>query len=264
MPHAIDHILISCQDPEAAAAAVETELGLEATGAGRHTALGTFNRLIWLGDSFIELIGIEARKLAEASWVGRPVVRAAEAGGGFAMWAAATRGIREEVDQLRARGSDLSDPIAGERVRPDGRIVRWMLAEAPSLGPLEPPFLIEHDMTAAEWSPAERDERAAQHHPIGGPVRFETLELPVPDIPLATRRYLRTVGIGPFRPSLAGRGARDASVGPHTVRFVPGHSPGWPTASVHLRVAAPLAGVEPGTVLRNLELFGCRWLIRAS
>src|ERR1035437_4796234 len=262
MPHAIDHILISCQDPEAAAAAVETELGLEATGAGRHTALGTFNRLIWLGDSFIELIGIEARKLAEASWVGRPVVRAAEAGGGFAMWAAATKGIREEVDQLRARGSDLSDPIAGERVRPDGRIVRWMVAEGPSLGPLEPPFLIEQQRTPLKGSPAKRGERAAQHPPIGGPVRFETLELPAPDIPLATRRYLRTVGIGPFRPSLAGRGARDASVAPHTIRIVPNRSAGWPIATLHLRVAA--SAQPTGTGLRDVELLGCRWLIRAD
>jgi hypothetical protein len=262
MPHAIDHILIACPDPDQGARDFEAQLGLRATGSGRHTALGTFNQLIWLGDSFIELIGIEARKLAEASWVGRPVLRAADAGGGFAMWAAATRGIHEEVAALRARGSDLGDPASGERVRPDGRIVRWTLAEAPSMGPLEPPFLIEHDMTAAEWSEAEQAERAAQRHPIGGPVRFETLELPAPDIPLATRNYLRTVGIGPFRPSLAGRGARDATVGPHTIRFVPSHAEGWPIATIHL-VAGGTAEAD-GTVLRDLELLGCRWLIRAG
>src|SRR5450755_3286203 len=236
MPDAIDHILVACPDPDEAAAAFEAQLGLRATGAGRHTALGTFNRLIWLGESFIELIGVEARKLAEASWIGRPVLRAADAGGGFAMWAAATRGIHEEVTALRAAGSDLADPIAGERVRPDGRIVRWTLAEARSMGPLEPPFLIEHDMTAAEWSEAEQAERAAQPHPIGGPVRFETLELPAPDVPLATRRYLRTVGIGPFRPSLAGRGGRDATIGPHTIRFMPSRAEGWPMATIGLKV----------------------------
>ncbi|HEY7936448.1 MAG TPA: VOC family protein [Candidatus Limnocylindrales bacterium] len=262
MPHAIDHVLIACPDPDQGARDFEAQLGLQATGSGRHTALGTFNQLIWLGDSFIELIGIEARKLAEASWVGRPVLRAADAGGGFAMWAAATRGILEEVAALRARGSDLGDPVDGERVRPDARIVRWTLAEAPSMGPLEPPFLIEHDMTAAEWSEAEQAERAAQRHPIGGPVRFEVLELPAPDIPLATRRYLRTVGIGPFRPSLAGRGARDATIGPHTIRFVPGHDEGWPIATIHLRVSE--TADSDGTVLRDVELLGCRWIIRAG
>jgi hypothetical protein len=262
MPASIDHVLIACADPDRAAATIEAELGLQATGAGRHTALGTFNRLVWLGDGFIELIGIEARKLAEASWVGRPVLRAADTGGGFAMWAAATRGIHEEVAALRSRGSDVGDPVGGERVRPDGRIVRWTLAQAPSMGPLEPPFLIEHDMTAAEWSEAEQAERAAQRHPIGGPVRFETLELPAGDLPLVTRRYLRTVGIGPFRPSLAGRGARDATVGPHTIRFVPSHAEGWPIATIHL--VAGESSEAGGTVLRDLDLLGCRWIIRAG
>ncbi|HEY2887625.1 MAG TPA: VOC family protein [Candidatus Limnocylindrales bacterium] len=266
MPHAIDHVLIACPDPDEAAGEFEARLGLQATGSGRHTALGTFNQLIWLGDSFIELIGIEARKLAEASWVGRPVLHAADAGGGFAMWAAATRGIHEEVATLRAGGSDLGDPVSGERVRPDGRIVRWTLAESSSTGPLEPPFLIEHDMTAAEWSEAEQAGRAAQRQPIGGPVRFETLELPAPDIPPVTRRYLRTVGIGPFRPSLVGRGARDATIGPHTIRFVPGPAEGWPIATIHLvaQGSAEETADAEGTVLRDVELLGCRWIIRAG
>jgi len=262
MPDSIDHVLIACADPDVAAEAVEAQLGLRATGSGRHAALGTFNRLIWLGNSFIELIGIEARKLAEASWVGRPVVQAADAGGGFATWAAATQRIRAEVPELLTQGSDLSEPIPGERIRPDGRIVRWTLAAAPVLGVFEPPFLIEHDLDAAEWSPAEQAERAAERHPIGGPVRFETLELPAPDLPQVTRRYLRTVGIGPFRPSLAGRGARDATVGPHTIRFVPSLAPGWPIASLHLRVID--STLAPGTVLRDLDLLGCRWRIRAG
>ena len=266
MPAAIDHIVIACSDPDAAADELEARLGLRATGAGRHTALGTFNRLIWLGDSFVELIGVEARKLAEASWIGRPVLAAADAGGGFATWAAATDGIGAEVTALRAGGSTIDEPRPGERVRPDGRIVRWTLAVAPPLGPLEPPFLIEHDLEAAEWSPAERAERQAQVHPVGGPVRFETLELAAPDVRRATTRYLQTVGIGPFRPSLAGRGARDAAVGPHTVRFSPGREAGWPLATIHLRVLG--TGSRQGSVRpadeRDELLLGCRWRIRTA
>jgi len=257
MPDSIDHVLIACADPNAAAQAIEAQLGLRATGSGRHPALGTFNRLIWLGNSFIELIGIEDRARAQASWVGRPVVTAAEAGGGFATWAAATHRLATEVTERRAQGSDLSDPVPGERVRPDGRIVRWTLAAAPVLGAFEPPFLIEHDVAAAEWSPAEQAERAAERHPIGGSVRLETLEIPAPDVPGVSRRYLRTVGIGPFRPSLAGRGARDATVGPHMIRLVPSRAPGWPIATLHLRTIDPT--VATGTVLRDLDLLGCHW-----
>lgn len=262
MPDSIDHLVIACSDPDSAAAEIELRLGLRATGAGRHTALGTFNRLIWLGDTFIELIGIEARKLAEASWIGRPVVAAAAAGGGVATWAAATSRIVDEVQTLRARGSAIELPSPGERVRPDGRIVRWALAVAPPLGPVEPPFLIQHDLGAAEWSLADRAERDAERHPIGGTVRFEILEVPTADVPRATRACLRTLGIGPFRPSLAGHGARDASIGPHAIRFVPSSTEGWPVATLHLR-AGGLAGQQPD-VLRDIELFGCRWLILAG
>ena len=70
------------------------------------------------------------------------------------------------------------------------------------------------------------------------------------------------MGIGPFRPSLAGRGARDATLGPHTIRFVPGHAEGWPIATIHL--VASGTGEADGTVLRDLALLGCQWLIRAG
>ena len=265
MPDAIDHIVIACSDPDAAADQIEARIGLEATGAGRHTALGTFNRLIWLGDAFIELIGVEARNLAEASWIGRPVLAAADAGGGLATWAAVSNRIAGEAADLRAEGSTIQEPRAGERVRPDGRVVRWTLAVALPLCPLEPPFLIEHDLVRAEWSPAERAEREAQRHPVG-PVRLEALELPTPDVRRATDRYLRTVGIGPFRPSLAGHGARDAALGPHTVRFVPDPGSGWPVATIHLRVQASgnRAGPASLPIDRDERFLGCRWRLRAA
>ena len=106
MPDSIDHILVACTHPDTAMRAIETQLGLRSTGSGRHPALGTFNHLIWLGDSFIELIGIEDRDLAGATWVGRPVVQAVDAGGGFATWAAATQRIRAERSEERRVGKE--------------------------------------------------------------------------------------------------------------------------------------------------------------
>ena len=60
----IDHVVLAVDDPDAAAAELEAKLGLAATGGGRHEALGTFNRLVWLGDSYLELIGVFDRELA--------------------------------------------------------------------------------------------------------------------------------------------------------------------------------------------------------
>jgi len=260
----IDHLVIACADPDAAAAELERYVGLRAGGGGRHEALGTFNRLVWFADTYLELIGVFDRALAERSWVGGPAVRALDGGGGLATWAAATDDIEGDVVRLNAGGAGLAEPIAGERVSPDGAVVRWRLSTPRELGPERPPFLIEHDATAAEWSPADRTARAAETHPIGGSVRLETLELPISDAPGTIAGLMRTVRIGPFRPSLAGGGTRDAVVGRQTLRLRPGRGsatttlPGtWPVATIHLTVSGP---IEPRTV----EVGGCRYVVRPA
>lgn len=256
----IDHLVIACPDPDEAVNAIADRLGLAPGGGGRHERLGTFNRLIWLGDSYVELIGVFDRTLAEASWIGAPTIRALDAwpAGTLATWAVASDAIAADVELLQARGSDLGEPVAGERMRPDGRIVRWTLAAPRRLGPTDPPFLIEHDPTAAEWTPAERAERAEHPHPLGGPVLLEALEIPVPDPHRSALRFMAGAGIGPFRPSLAGRGSRDAVVGRQTIRLRPDQrSDALPT--IGLRAIG-----APADAVRDVELLGCRWVVRAG
>jgi hypothetical protein len=181
----VDHIVIAVRDPDAAAATLEAELGLRATGGGRHPALGTFNRLVWLGDAYLELIGVEDEALAAVSWIGEPAVALLRDGReGFATWAVAVTDLPGEIAAARSRGSELEGPIPGERVRADGRVVRWAIARGGPLGPSEPPFLIEHDTTAAEWTDEERATRAAEHHPVGGPVRLASFDIAPPTIEL--------------------------------------------------------------------------------
>jgi glyoxalase-like protein len=241
----IDHLVIATEDPDAAARSLEHRLGLTPGGGGRHEALGTFNRLVWLGDSYLELIGVFDADLAADSWVGAPTLRALGTGGGLATWAVATDAIEDLVGRLRDAGSDLGELIPGERTRPDDRVVRWSLAAAPRLAPDAPPFLIEHDPSAAEWTPGERAERAT------GPARLQRLELAVEDVDRTSRAFVRTLGIR-FRPSLAGRGARDADIGPHRVRLRPIRA--GPSAAT---VGISIAGREP----EEFELLGCRWVV---
>ena len=250
----IDHLVIAVVDPDDAAAQLERELGLAATGGGRHEVLGTFNRLVWLGDSYLELIGVFDRTLAEAAWIGTPVLRALETGGGLISWAIATTELEHDVARLRAVASDLGDPIVGERRRPDGAVVRWRLSMPRRLGPTDPPFLIEHDPVSAEWTPADRAARGAQEHPIGGPVRLEVLELPVDDVNGTIQRFLRTTGLR-FRPSLAGGGSRDADVGVQTVRLRPRRDG---SGSAVIRLVAPVPRE------RTADLLGCRWVVRPT
>ena len=104
----IDHLVIAVADPDGAADEVARALGLVPGGGGRHEQLGTFNRLIWLGDSFLELIGVFDPVLAAASWIGAPAERALEAGGGLATWAVATDDIDGDIARLRSTATDLS------------------------------------------------------------------------------------------------------------------------------------------------------------
>ena len=247
----IDHVVIAVADPDDAVAAFVSAVGRAPTGGGRHEALGTFNRVVWLGDSFVEFIGVFDAALAASSWVGAPTLRALEAGGGFATWAIASDDLDAELAVLRAGGSSLGETRPGQRQRPDGAVVRWRLAAPDPLGPTEPPFLIEHDATAAEWTIADRAARFAEAEHLGGPIDLETLELPVDDPNAASQRLLRTVGLR-FRPSLAGGGARDASVGPQIVRLRPRRG-GAATPTIRLRAAQEDE--------RTIEVFGCRWVI---
>ena len=250
----IDHLVIAVPDLDAAARELEGAVGLAATGGGRHPTLGTENRLVWLGDTYLELVSIANERVARESWLGVPTIAAIERGGGLVTWAIATDSLASEVAALRAVGARLGDPISGERVRPDGRVVRWQVSLPDRIGSAEPPFLIEHDLRSAEWTEPERDARRVEHHPIGGPVRLEVLELPVADVPRAIPTLTRATGLR-FRPSLVGGGARDATVGPHIVRL-------RPTRGL---VPVPRIGlVSPAGGDRVVEVLGCRWIARLA
>jgi hypothetical protein len=256
----IDHLVIAVQDLDEATRAIEGALGLAATGGGRHLALGTDNRLVFIGDSYLELVSIADPEVAARSWLGAPVMSALSRGGGFVTWAIESDTLDDDVTALRGLGSALGPSIAGERVRTDGAVVRWRLALPARLGPGEPPFLIEHDPGSAEWTPADRAARRQQAHPIGGPsgglghVRLEVLELPTDAIPAAIGRLTRTLGLR-FRPSLAGGGARDANIGRQIVRLRPTHGQG---------LLPSIVLASPSDDDRVVELFGCRWSIRKS
>jgi hypothetical protein len=205
----IDHVLVAVADPDVAAASLSRQLSLEVGGGGRHDAHGTYNKLFWLGDSYIELMGVFDEGLAATSWWGRHCLDVISRGGGY-------MGIAIATNDIAADGVGFgAPPEPGRRVRPDGHVVRWQLAHPDHAdADLGLVFLIEHDETGAEWSPADRAARAASAQ--GSLMR---VELPVISIPTATMRLLRDMRLQ-FRPSLAGGGARDASIGAQTLRLM--------------------------------------------
>ncbi|MCU0826051.1 MAG: VOC family protein [Tabrizicola sp.] len=55
----LDHLALSAERLEDGVAAVEALLGVSMAGGGQHSAMGTHNRLISLGDLYLEVIAID-------------------------------------------------------------------------------------------------------------------------------------------------------------------------------------------------------------
>jgi len=217
----IDHLVIAVPDPDAAAADLEAALGIAATGGGRHEQAGTFNRLIFLGDTYLELIGVWDRALASGHPIGAAALAALDAGTpGLVTWAIATDGARREVAALRAAGSAIGDALPGERIRQDGGVIRWHVAAAAPLAADRPPFLIEHELAGPEWGDEARRARAAFVHPFGGQARVVGLELAVAHPDEVAAELARTVGVA-FRPAPGAEpGDQEAHLGDQSIRLV--------------------------------------------
>jgi hypothetical protein len=240
----IDHLVIAVASVEASAEVLERELGLAITGGGRHEAMGTYNRLAFLGDSYVELIGVfdAGRVRSSPSFaVSGAALDLLESGReGLATYALASDDIAGDVSRLRSAGSPIGRPMAGSRRRPDGEEVRWVTA-FPALGPERPPFLIEHELRGAEWGPEARASRAGFRQPVGGRVRLSALELPVADTASVAEAYGSVLGIA----------------------FSEGWRVGLGDACIALREGGtePVVGlaVEAGTPPLDVVCSGVRW-----
>jgi Glyoxalase-like domain len=249
MIRGIDHLVIACADPDAAAVTLEAELGVACTAGGRHPGAGTRNRIAWLADgSYLELIGVEDRDAALASPVGAAAVRTLDAsGGGLATYALRDDGLELNAGALRAAGSSLGPITHGTRRRDDGEVVEWWVAvpDLP-LAPDAPPFLIQHSSVGAEWGHEALAERARFRHPIGSPVILARLDVATGDPPSAAAALHQHLGLDVW----AVADLAVADVGPHVIRVVPSREMAMPAVvTLGAEVDAP----------RTAELLGLRF-----
>jgi len=104
---------------------------------GTHPGWGTANRIVPLGDAYVELVAVVDRAEAAASGFGRSILRGARAGDAWVTLAVST----EDLDETAARlGLEV---VPGRRERPDGSQIRWRSAglEDPRREPWMPFFL---------------------------------------------------------------------------------------------------------------------------
>ena len=137
----IDHVLIAVPDLAAAGREIEARYRLASIEGGHHPAWGTANRIVPLGDSYLELIGVVDPGKAAGHVVGRWVASAVSHTFRPLGWAVRT----SHLDEIARR---LELPVnAGSRITPSGEELRWRSAGVGQAA-IEPclPFFIE-------WAP---------------------------------------------------------------------------------------------------------------
>lgn len=139
----VDHVVYGVHD-------LEGDFPLPSEAGGSHPGLGTSNRIVGLGDAYIELLAgpVVDELLGDGPdrWLG---------------WMVRTHDVEAEAARLGL------DVIAMSRARPDGVELRWRLAGWGLGGPL--PVFIQWD---TPWAP-------------GGEARLEWIEVAVSPTSLA-------------------------------------------------------------------------------
>ncbi len=155
----IDHVVLAVRDLDAAAERLRSDHGLGSVPGGRHPAWGTANRIVPLGEDYLELVAVEDPSVARATRFGRAIERLSADGD---RWYA----VCLADDDLEGTAARLGLSVStGSRTRPDGTELRWRSAgvDADREGWL--PFFIAWDV-----SPADHPGRARVEHrvPVDG------------------------------------------------------------------------------------------------
>jgi hypothetical protein len=146
----MDHVIYAVDDLDAAGAILFDREGLASVAGGRHEGWGTQNRIVPLGDTYLELIAVADVDEAEASEFGRAVRRALTEDHALVGWVVATDDIDAVAKRLDLEVEEKSREAA------DGSTLRWRVAgieRAMDTGAL--PFFVQWDV------PPERHPGAA-------------------------------------------------------------------------------------------------------
>jgi hypothetical protein len=151
----LDHVIVCVADVDSAADLFEERFGVEAVGGGRHEGHGTENRIIPLGESYVELLAVSDDEEAASSPFGR---WAAEQTHGADAKAVCLR--TDDLDMVCARLGLEASPMS--RVTPAGQILEWRIAGLEQALPQVMPFFIQWDVP-----PGSHPGRATAAHPAG-------------------------------------------------------------------------------------------------
>lgn len=142
---ALDHVVLAVRDLDQAGDRLFQEHGLASVPGGEHQGVGTANRIVPLGDTYLELMGVTDGDVAANTPFGARLLRFLEAGERPMAWAVATT----DIDDVARRIGAGVRPSA--RKRPDGVVLEWRLAGIEdALADRQLPFFIQWDCPPSE------------------------------------------------------------------------------------------------------------------
>ena len=238
----LDHIIIGVHDLDAAAQQFHYNLGLRPSGGGIHPIGGTANRIIVIGDTYLELIAISQPEEAQES-----IRQRLAQGQGYLNFVLSSNDIEADSQALRQPGVAVLGPTPGSLRSADGRTRAWARVdiELPDLAQ-HYPFIIQHDSVGDERRQRLAGWSTPPEHPLGA-TKVHSVTLAVEDLAEASQRFAHIYGLQPSEPfSAASQG-----LGAQAVSFPLGQS------SQTIELAAPaLEEKGPNALRDHLERFG--------
>jgi catechol 2,3-dioxygenase-like lactoylglutathione lyase family enzyme len=248
----LDHIIIGVNDLEQATRIFNQDLGLAVSGGGIHPTGGTANRIIVIGDTYLELITIRDRAEAQQSMLDRLAK-----GDGYLNFVLASNDIYADSKAMTERGISIIGPNAGELRGADGRSRGWVRTdvEHPDLTQRYP-FVIQHDSAGEERRRRLAGWTTPPQHPLGA-TGVLSATLVVANLQEATARFQRIYGLTPSTTYSGEVDGWDAML----ISFPPGNG----TQSFELATPLPSA-IDPvedaghlperGALRKYLQTFG--------
>jgi hypothetical protein len=176
--------MIVARDLERAASIYEG-LGFRVIDGGRHTGMGTYNKIVRFGLDYLELLAVHSKEEASGFASRRAIVDFLGSREGAFTYALAVHGLPAHVPAGEDR----------ERKRPDGTILRWRTGYQNLMGqqPVRP-FLIEWEEPDAELlARYEREGESGGH--VNGAAAWTGVTIGVPDLDGARTAYREMLGV---------------------------------------------------------------------
>src|SRR6266550_8437209 len=160
---AIDHIIIGVNNLDKTATQFSQELGLAVSGGGIHPTAGTANRIIVIGDTYLELIAIHNPAEAQQSMLERLAIRE-----GYLNFVLASNDIEADSTAMINRGIPILGPTPGSLKAADGRTRGWSRTNIERQDLTQRyPFVIQHDSTGEERRFRLAGWANPPEHPLG-------------------------------------------------------------------------------------------------